>query len=323
MKGVAYSQSQMVELLPAPARQRYEDILLQRERTRAEVGVVNGHLQDKVAHLQVLQVKRANTRPDYASDLADLDDAIRADMLAIQHADEERDRLNARGRSLDQTISQIRDVFLPSLHMATTPLKGPLRPLDPLPEVPKRSDDIAEALRLTRAEIGVIKQELGLLVVEAPTPEEIARYHDDLVRQLVALGTPSTMIGPNGKVDTTLADEMRHGMGGTPLSAPSRSASAVLAWFDPVTFRRRLAETTPSFGPGISAAARVSRKDELNDELLVLEHQEEALVRAAIKAGLEVDRRPEASGWAILSLTAEPLADGGVDVAEAMQVAAE
>jgi hypothetical protein len=53
---------------------------------------------------------------------------------------------------------------------------------------------------------------------------------------------------------------------------------------------------------GIDAATRARRIAEIERQVLQLEHIEEAMVTEAIAKGLEVFRRPSASGWALLGI---------------------
>jgi hypothetical protein len=106
------------------------------------------------------------------------------------------------------------------------------------------------------------------------------------------------------KIDVHLPDVVLYGQGGGGLAAPSGSVSRIIAAIDPEGSFRRIMAAVPETGEGISAADRARREREIAAEILRLEHVEEALVVRALAAGLEVHRRPDASGWALLGLTA-------------------
>jgi len=97
-------------------------------------------------------------------------------------------------------------------------------------------------------------------------------------------------------------DVMQYGTPGQAMSAPSGSASRLMAWVHrDALLKRLLAEIKDEEG-SISSEERPQRVRQTEQHLLALEISEEKLVCHAIAAGLEVHRRPDCSPWVLLDL---------------------
>jgi hypothetical protein len=149
-----------------------------------------------------------------------------------------------------------------------------------------------------------------------PSREEIETALRAEVQRLITLGTPSVSLGEGGKITTYWPDApVLGGVKGQPVSAPSGSASALLAAMFPDAMFRMLTQGLDALEGGISARARVGIVAELEDKIANLENEEESLVEQALAAGLEVFRRSNASGWALLGI-ARPAVQQQMEAAE-------
>jgi hypothetical protein len=89
----------------------------------------------------------------------------------------------------------------------------------------------------------------------------------------------------------------------TALTVPSGAAGAMLcALFAKEVAKALAPELIEKTRGGIGREERAQRTAELEQRILSLETEEEALAEAALASGLKVDRRPYASGWALLGL---------------------
>ena len=91
-------------------------------------------------------------------------------------------------------------------------------------------------------------------------------------------------------------------MPGQTLAAPSGSGSRLVAWLFRAQLTKRLLVEVEDNESGVSAVERPQLIREAERRIFGLEVVEEKLVVAALEAGLEVHRRPDASAWAILGL---------------------
>jgi hypothetical protein len=140
--------------------------------------------------------------------------------------------------------------------------------------------------------------------LEPPTKDAIKQQVKDEVQRLLLAGTPRITVNPDSpdRIKIEWADNNPF----TPNAAPAGSAAKLLAFLFPTQMYAALLSGIEGLPDGISAAERAERKAKLEQRLLALEREEESLIEQALSAGLVgVERRPTASGWAILGL--EPL----------------
>jgi hypothetical protein len=306
MKGVVYTISQQAAALPAAARQRLDALHLKRERCRANIAVVMEALDSKGRKLASLKMRRSQSHPDDRQLHAELDDEIAIEMEGCRLLDHERDIDAGLGRNIDQTLAAI-EIFLGTLASGTTPFAGPLRAIERAPSKPQPGETLIAAINRVRTEIAAVKMRLAGVVNAPPTRAELEAAVDAYVADLVAKGQPSIVLGGNGKITIAMPDVMTMGAPSTAFHAPSGSASALLAARDPKGLRTLILSNAPTCEDGISAADRTKLRAQLDAQLLALEHAEEDYVRQALASGVEVHRRADVSGWALLGLTVAPL----------------
>jgi hypothetical protein len=104
----------------------------------------------------------------------------------------------------------------------------------------------------------------------------------------------------DGKI--TWPDKMQYAAPGAGLSAPSGSVGKLLAWLFKDAFLDALTVGIDQVTGGLSASERGERVTEIEEHLLRLEYQEESLIEQALASGIEVQRRYDASGFALLGI---------------------
>jgi hypothetical protein len=163
-------------------------------------------------------------------------------------------------------------------------------------------EGLADALLQTRREVGDTQREL---VAVRNAPPTVAEQRAKITAQIAAWSQEGTPVrSPDGSLQ--MADQMLFAGSGQPLVAPMLSATRLLCWlFRDEMLEALLAGLGEGSDEGLSAAERKQRTAELEARIRRLEHEEEALVTQALDAGLEVHRRPDASGFALLGLTNE------------------
>jgi hypothetical protein len=221
--------------------------------------------------------------------------------FALLHAEFERlDREGASRQGVkancDQTVAQLNEFLV-------TGISWPLRAVSIEPKL-RKGETLPDAVRRVRSEIIAAQSELAGLRSAPPTPEELAR---DLVGQITAHARPPALLILDRKLRILWPDSQEFAAPGSTLAAPSGSASGLLCWL----FHDRIVESLAPvleqligrLPAGVSSEDREQRISELTARLLLLEHQEEALISSAASAGIELARRPYCSGWALLGIT--------------------
>jgi hypothetical protein len=173
--------------------------------------------------------------------------------------------------------------------------------LTSVPPGRRKGESIVDALLRTRREIAAAQAEL-MRIRAAPLPkEEIQLAIIAAINVMAQEGAPR-IVTEGGKVTVHFPDVMQYGTPGQAMSAPSGSASRLMAWVHrDALLKRLLAEIKDEEG-SISSEERPQRVRQTEQHLLALEISEEKLVCHAIAAGLEVHRRPDCSPWVLLDL---------------------
>ncbi len=173
---------------------------------------------------------------------------------------------------------------------------------DSVPEGQRPGESVTEALLRVRDEIRSTQAEL-MMVRAAPLPaDEIKAQLAAEVERLAREARPSIRV-EGGKVALHWPDVQLYAGPNQAFTAPSGSASKLLCALFPDQLEKLLTAGVADVPGAISSADRPGRMRDLEARIYGLEIAEERLVMMALDAGLEVQRRPEASPWAVLTTT--------------------
>jgi hypothetical protein len=177
-----------------------------------------------------------------------------------------------------------------------------------LPPGRKKGESTTDALLRLRREVAAAQAEL-VRIKSAPLPKEevqIALLQE--VDRMASGGTPHVLV-EDGRVTINWPDQQLYASPGSALSAPSGSASRMLAWLFPVELKKRLLSAVEDVQGSVPTAERPRLIREAEERLFALEVAEERLVMAALEQGLECHRRIDASLWAVLGFVEEAVAE--------------
>ena len=296
----AYSVAEVARRLPAFAQRKIRDLQALADDAEA-LGTSTFARQQKLEGQITNLSQRASTLdPNIDSEtMRDLREQVadlRADTEKLQA--ERGKRMGIHGNAT-QCLAQVNG-WLATLQMDVAGAEPYFRPVSVAAQ-PLDGETLPDAIRRVRGEIAQLKTELTLVRNAPPSREEIRAKVIAEVDALAKQGAPQVTIGEHG-IRLRLADMVPFAANNAVLSAPSGSASALLAWL----FRDRLLEAllagVNDIRGGISAAERTARIADLDQQILTREHLEEAFIVEAIERGVEVHRRPTASPWALLGM---------------------
>lgn len=224
-------------------------------------------------------------------------DAVTAELqrVAAQQSERAERRANA-----ERLAAALRD------WLERQPVDTALRTHPTRPPSLEKDDGYTSALARVRSEIAAAKGEVEQARA-APLPKsELKREARRYVERLAKLGRPS-ITAHSGTFDISWQLGLN-----TPISqmarlqelGPVNPALATLAWLDTGTMIRRLEQEIDALPQhdGIASPDRPRALARITEHLLDLERSEEALVGAALEAGVNVQRRPDASPVAVLGL---------------------
>ncbi len=299
----SYSFHDLLRRLPAGARRKYRALQAAAEDART--------LQ-AVSHERRRKLDDALTAAKYQRRQVDEKDVMRCKALDVEIAGLEADYdatdvVHAKRDGVlannEQVLARLRDDFIPHLMQEEGP---PLRDVS-VEARPKKGQTVTEAISGLRSEIASARSDILSIKNMPPAPAEIKEQVRREVQRLLTAGTPRVFV-EEGAVRISWPDLPAYGNKGTPMGAPAGSASALMAAMFPDRLFEFLTQGIDRL-EGISAADRVAKLADLEAQIRRLEHQEEALVCQAIAAGLDVQRRPYASGWALLAIERTPLSE--------------
>jgi hypothetical protein len=293
-----YSLTQCLDRLPPRARRKYDDLkalladaeALQRslqERVRAK--------EDRLADLRRRR-EHASVPGGDAAAVAKLDREVSAVRADFDRLERERSRRNGVRANTEQVVSRL-DNFILQLFSGASDAAAPRWPAT----VPgaRAGESIADALVRLRHEINIAQGELLRVKTAPPPSSEIKAALVAEVDRMAAEGRPRVSVD-GGKVALHWPDVQPYAVPGAALSAPSGSASRMLAALFPEQLKKLLTAGIVDVKGGIPSAERPRLIREVEARIFALEVAEERLVMAALEAGLEVHRRIDASPWAIL-----------------------
>jgi hypothetical protein len=286
-------------------------------RARAKYDALKGLLSD-AEHLQRSLQERVRVKEDRLADLGrrrsyasapggDGAEVAKLDReLASLHADldkleRERSKRNSVRANTEQVVSRI-DNFVMQFFSGADDVVVPPWPTS----VPGARDgeSVGDALLRLRYEIGTAQGGLAQVRTAPPPASEIRAALAAEVDRMAGGGAPRVVIDA-GRVSIYWPDVMMYATPGAALSAPSGSASKMLAALFPEQLKKLLTAGIVDVKGGIPSAERPRLIREAEARIFALEVAEERLVMAALDAGLEVHRRIDASPWAILNADAE------------------
>ena len=225
----------------------------------------------------------------------------------LDKLERERSKRNSVRTNIEQVLRRV-DNFLMQRASGAADISYPPRLTSPLPPGRKKGESIADALLRTRRQISAEQAELLRVRTAPPTPDEIKIGIIESVDRLAKEGRPS-VTASDGRVELHWIDVQMHASPGSALSAPSGSASKMLAWLFREPLLKRLLREVEGNEDGIPSADRPRLIREAEGRILGLEVAEERLVMAALEQGLECHRRIDASPWAILGFVEEAVAE--------------
>jgi hypothetical protein len=297
----AYSLVQCIERLPAHARRRYDDMRALLSDSEALQRSLMERIKVKEERLAELMRRRsyASVPGGDAAEVERLDGELAAVRVDLDRLDKERSRRNGLRANCEQVLRQI-DVFLMTRASGAGDFAAPPR-LTKVPAGRRKGESIADALLRTRREIASAQGEL-MRIKAAPLPaDEIKLAIIERIDALAKAGAPA-VVTEGGKVTVHWPDVMQYGVPGEALTAPSGSASKLMAWLFREPLLKKLIAGIEDNEDGVSSGERPQRVREVEERIFGLEIAEEKLVCQALDAGLEVHRRIDASPWALLDL---------------------
>jgi hypothetical protein len=292
-----HSLLQCLDRLPARARAKYDAL----KGLLADAEALQRSLMERI-RVKEDQLADLRRRRDYAhgegsegldAELA----AVRTDLDQLEH---ERSRRNTTRAMAEQVVNRSNNAIL-SFFSGAAEVERP-----PWPSVvpgARDGESILAAIARLRHEIAVAQGEL-LHIKAAPLPaNEIRAAIETEIDRMAAV--PQVAVEA-GAVRIYWPDVLQAAAPGQALAAPSGSAGKLLAALFPAELKRLLIAGVEDTKGAIPSAQRPRLIRAAEARILALEVGEERLVTAALTAGLEVHRRPNASCWAILFADTEP-----------------
>jgi hypothetical protein len=172
---------------------------------------------------------------------------------------------------------------------------------DPLPPVETTADEISAAIVKVRARLMEVKQE-AQRVSFAPLPKEAqVGLIPSFIAEQRARNRPDIRV-TNGRLECIFTDPRKD------FGVSEQYLMSMLAWLAPSAFAKRLQEDIEARPDVFSLHPddKADRLEKLTRETDALERDEEALIQAAVKLGVDAARRFDASPPAVLSVKPVP-----------------
>jgi hypothetical protein len=288
----AYSLVQVVERLPLKARRKYDDL----KALLADSEALQRSLMErmKAAEERLARISRQSSHGN--------DGELTAVRVDLDKLERERSKRNSVRANTEQVVSRLNN-FLMERASGVSDVSYPPR-LTSVPVGRRKGESTTDAILRVRREISAATGEL-MRIKSAPLPkEEVQLALIQEVDRMASGGTPQVSVEA-GRVTINWPDIQMYASPGSALSAPSGSASKMLAWLFRKELIKKLIAEVEDNEDGIPSADRPRLICEAEARIFGLEIVEEKLVMAALDAGLEVHRRIDASPWAILGYGAE------------------
>ena len=307
-----YSLVQATERLPPRAQRKLADL----EALAADAEMLARALQDRIRK-QELKCSEIAHRRDRAlatrnaEALAGLDRDLAGAIASLDKHRRDLNTRNSHAANTAQTLGVLRN-FVQALVSGL----GELVPPQParLPPLQRPNETVLDALERTRREIGGAGSELAR-VKTAPLPvKEIKAQIAAQVDAMARAGAPRVAMKTATEVAVSWPDLPPVQIADAPVYAPG-AASKLMCWLHRDRIVAELCADLPADSSHvIPSADRPGKLREIEAKLYALELVEELLVMAAQAANLDVQRRVNASPWAILFAS-----DGEEQFAEAAE----
>jgi hypothetical protein len=298
-----------IERLPASARAKYEGYVADVEDAQAlvEAALMRSKAIEDRFQLAVERLDRAERAVAQGTiDAAALAkaraaaDAVRFEYQAV--AEEQSRRRGAHGQAAQRVVQL--DTFLLSGVPPCRAAAVQARPQD--------GESLPKAIERVRAAIGIAQREAAR-VRAMPLPAAVlAGQIRDQVRTLAAQGRPVVTVGGG---DAGVRIEWPDGPQLGALGAASLGATKLFAALFPDQLEALLLTGIDRI-QGIDPTERAERLEKLGADILRLETEEESLISQALSKGLDVARRGDMSGYALLGIEPVPVADMAMAAAE-------
>src|SRR5262245_26679543 len=216
-----YSLGQCLGRLPLYAQQKYEQVTA----LLADSEALQRSLLERIKLAEERLARIARQR-SYANG-RDLDGELAAARSALDRLDKERSRRNSVRANVEQTVSRLNNFITARMSGAARIAAPP--PLTSLPAGQRAGESIADALVRTRREISAAQAELRRIQTAPPPADEVKIAIIESVDALVREGRP-VVTSEGGRVTVHWPDVVQYAAPGAALSAPSGSASRLLAW---------------------------------------------------------------------------------------------
>jgi hypothetical protein len=285
--------AQAVARLPTSARAKYNKLVAQAEDIDAVVRATVERRRLAETRVIAATQRAQSTDPRFASAeqvqaVHEEAETARAAMAEIETSLDAHNQAQARAQ---QTVAQLRQFLI-----AQT--SGPVR-VAGIASSRRKGEGLQDAIVRVRQELSTAQAELAQVKATPPTKIEITQQITDQINALREYA-PRWTLDANNKLVIAWPDTPQFSATGT-FNAPSGSASKLLAWMFPDQLFALLTDGIDAWPEGLSASERQRRIQELEHRIRNLEHQEEDLIEAAEKQGIEVPRVWR-SGWATLSI---------------------
>jgi hypothetical protein len=294
-----YSLTQCLDRLGARARRKYDDL----RALLADAEALQRSLQERVRGKEDRLVDLTRRR-DYTTDAGErarLDAELATARADLDRLERERSRRNAARANTDQVVSRLNNAIMQHYSGADDASMPPW-PTD----VPAARDgeSVGDAILRLRHEIGIARGELQRIKTAPPPAGEIRAAIEADVDRMAAEGQPNVVVDA-GRVRVIWPDVMLYAVPGQAMSAPSGSASRMLAALFGDQLKLMLTAGIVDAPGAIPSGDRPGLIRDAEARIFALEIGEERLVVAALESGLEVHRRIDASPWAILYAAAD------------------
>jgi hypothetical protein len=309
----AYDFGTCVDRLPPRARRKYNALLAIVEDSEALLRVCNERDADVSTRAGVLRAahdSRNSLLAENAGTLRRLQKQL--DELAAEHRtiDERRAKLSSARANAQQVLAHLR-------HFITQHFGERVLTAWEAPEVtPTLNEDeaVSDAIIRIRREVRVLQGQLARVKNASLPASEVKAWLHQQVQAWASDGPRILVI--DGKPEIIAPDLVRFVAPGQPLATPAGAVLRYEAALRPAELIARLEATIEDSPDAIPSAEKPARVALLEEQIIGLEHSEEALCEVAIGEGLACHRRPDMSGFALLGLQSAEQAARQLQAAE-------
>ena len=290
----AHSYEACVERLPPRARRKYNNLLATIEDAEALLRVGNEREEVLATRARVLRASSNAQAENAGTRLQKQLDQLHAEH---QEIDARRARLTSANANAQQVIARLRGFIAQHFgEMFLTACEAP-----ELTPTLNADETVGDGILRIRGQVMELQGRLAR-VKNAPMPKaEIEAWVDQQIA-MWRRDAPRIVTGQDGKLEIVAPDIMRYVAPNQPLAPPSGSTLRYEAALRPAELRACLLASIQDRPDAIASAEKPARVAKLEQQIVALEHVEEALVADALAQGVQCHRRPDMSGFALLGL---------------------